>query len=105
MDNRQVNGYGEVSFEGTTVTANSIAIQNKTIEWGQKINVEDPSNNEECEGFLGWYTESECINKFENCLNLIEISLPSALSNIEDKAFKGCVSLSSITVTNDLSDS
>lgn len=39
------------------------------------------------------------------CLNLIEISLPSALSNIEDKAFKGCVSLSTITVTNDLSDS
>ena len=143
-------------------TANSIAIQNKTIEWGQKINVEDPSTKwtrfkismnkvtemipslkYSCEieianvpsigsgydesiknalsslystkpellidlflkmkggkiiGGTSFMEEDAMIgdNAFENCLNLIEISLPSALSNIEDKAFKGCVSLSQI---------
>ena len=54
------------SFNISFITGNSTVIQGQTIEWGQKLTpVENLSDTDESEGFLGWYTEPECINEFD----------------------------------------
>lgn len=41
---------------------------------------------------------------FENCINLKQVSLPNSLTKMEFYAFKGCTSLTSITIPKNLED-
>lgn len=57
--------YKERSYTIRFITDCSIQIPSQTVERNGKANYVSMSDNSECSGFLGWYIEPECINKFD----------------------------------------
>ena len=57
--------YKERSYTVRFITDCSIQIPSQTVERNGKAKYVSISDNSECSGFLGWYIEPECINKFD----------------------------------------
>lgn len=57
--------YKLTPYTVTFVTDCSVQVPLQTVERNAKATAVTMSNNSECEGFLGWYTDQTCTNQFD----------------------------------------
>ena len=57
--------YKLTPYTVTFVTDCSVQVPPQTVERNAKATAVTMSNNSECEGFLGWYTDQTCTNQFD----------------------------------------